>query len=113
MWKETPIPMFMDVYLFNWTNAEEVEKDWRIKPIVQELGPYVFSEHHLRVDVKWNDNNTIRFQQIRTWHFQPNMSKGTLDDKITNFNVIAAVSNNCMFTLSAMLLENFWNVVIR
>lgn len=101
MWKETPIPMFMDVYLFNWTNAHDVEKDWRIKPIVQEIGPYVFSAHHLRTDVKWNTNDTITFQQIRTWHFQPSLSNGTMEDKITNFNVIAAVSN---IILSAKIL---------
>lgn len=26
MWKETPIPMYIEFYLFNWTNAEEVTK---------------------------------------------------------------------------------------
>lgn len=92
MWKETPIPIYFKIYLFNWTNSDEVLKDWKTKPILRECGPYVFSEHHIRVNVKWNDNNTITYQQKRIWHFLPEMSNGTLSDKITNVNVVAAVS---------------------
>ncbi|GLV39928.1 croquemort [Carabus blaptoides fortunei] len=90
IWKETPIPMYMDVYLFNWTNPEEVKKDWTIKPIVEQLGPYVFSEKHTRVNITWNSNYTVSFRQIRTWHHRPDLSVGSLDDKVNSINTIAA-----------------------
>lgn len=33
MWEETPIPMYMSVYYYNCTNAEEVmDKNIRAKP---------------------------------------------------------------------------------
>lgn len=38
MWVETPLPMYMDIYFFNWTNSHELDA----KPILQEVGPYVF-----------------------------------------------------------------------
>lgn len=90
MWKETPIPMYIEFYLFNWTNSQEVLKDWSVKPNFEECGPYTFSERHIRVNVKWNDNGTLSYQQKRIWQFLPEKSKGSLDDKITNLNIIVA-----------------------
>ncbi|KAI4463521.1 scavenger receptor class b type-1 sr-b1 [Holotrichia oblita] len=93
LWKETPIPMYLNVYMFNWTNADEVLKNWTTKPIFQECGPYVFSEHHIRVNLTWNETeNTVTYYQKRIWHFQPDLSIGTLQDNITNLNVIAATA---------------------
>lgn len=91
MWKETPIPMYIEFYLFNWTNANEVIKEnWKIKPIFEECGPYTYSEHHVRVNVEWNDNGTLSYQQKRFWKFLPEKSNGSLNDKITNLNIIVA-----------------------
>ncbi|XP_067009644.2 protein croquemort [Anabrus simplex] len=92
IWKDIPIPMYMDFYLFNWTNVDEVLSDPTIPPKLEEHGPYVFREYHKRVHLSWNDNDTVTYYQIRTWHFQPEMSKGSLDDEITNINVIATTT---------------------
>lgn len=79
--------------MFNWTNPDEL-LDPNVKPHLVEMGPYVFMEKHKRVNVQFNTNNdTVSFNQIRTWHFVPEMSNGTLDDYVTNVNVIAAVRN--------------------
>lgn len=91
MWKETPIPMYIEFYLFNWTNAKEVVNNWNVKPKFEECGPYTFSEHHIRVNVEWNhDNGTLSYQQKRIWKFLPERSNGSLNDKITNLNIIVA-----------------------
>jgi hypothetical protein len=43
MWEETPVPMYIEVYFFNWTNAVEFEqRPQQVKPTFVELGPYVF-----------------------------------------------------------------------
>ncbi|CAG2054256.1 unnamed protein product [Timema podura] len=48
MWKETPVPMYMEFYLFNWTNGyifnSSADKATlaRTKPSFEQLGPYVF-----------------------------------------------------------------------
>jgi hypothetical protein len=43
MWEETPIPMYIEVHFFNWTNAEEFQQSpQNVTPEFVELGPYVF-----------------------------------------------------------------------
>ncbi|KAF4528152.1 hypothetical protein B566_EDAN016796 [Ephemera danica] len=91
MWRETPIPMYIDIYLFNWTNPEDVNNT-NIKPFFDELGPYVFRESHERVNISWKEGFLVEFNQIRTYHFMPELSNGSLTDKVTNLNVIAATA---------------------
>jgi len=85
-WHTMPVPIFMRFYFWNVTNADEVIHQ-KARPVLQQLGPYVYSEHHLKVNMTWNENGTITYQQIKTWHFQPNMSTGSLDDNVTTLNV--------------------------
>lgn len=43
MWEETPIPMYIEVYFFNWTNAAEFQqRPQETIPKFVEMGPYVF-----------------------------------------------------------------------
>ena len=43
LWKETPIPMHIEVYFFNWTNAAEFQQNpQETIPEFVEMGPYVF-----------------------------------------------------------------------
>lgn len=91
IWMNAPVPIFFEIFLFNWTNPEQI-RNHEIKPNFVQMGPYTFLEKHERVNLRWNNNNTVTFNQKRTWHFIPEMSNGTLDDKITNINVISAVS---------------------
>lgn len=87
-----PVPVYMKFMMFNWTNAEDIHKPG-FKPNLVEMGPYVFTEKHDRVNVSFHkENDTVSFDQIRTWHFEPSLSNGTLEDEVTNVNVIAAVS---------------------
>ncbi|KAH0569073.1 protein croquemort-like isoform X2 [Cotesia glomerata] len=90
MWKETPIPMYLEVYLFNWTNPQDFSVYSKVKPHFNEMGPYVFSEVDYKINQVWNDNETITFQQKRVWHFIASKSNGSLSDKITNINPVAA-----------------------
>ncbi|XP_055308069.1 protein croquemort isoform X3 [Sitodiplosis mosellana] len=89
-WIETPLPMYIKFTMFNWTNANDIHEP-SYKPDLVEMGPYVFTEKHKRVNVTFHpENDTVSFDQIRTWHFMPEMSNGSLDDEVTNVNVIAA-----------------------
>lgn len=88
-WQNTTIPLYLDFYMFNWTNPEDVFRKGA-KPKLVEVGPYVFREFHEKVVVSWNENNTVTYRQKRTWQFQPDLSGGrSLSDKITNVNVVA------------------------
>jgi len=74
MWQDLPAPMLASMYLFNVLNPEEVSNG--AKPKLQEVGPYVFTEQHHKTKLIWNENNTVTYRQIRTWHFVPELSSG-------------------------------------
>lgn len=42
MWKETPIPMYLKLYMFNLTNPDDLKNSTDVKPNFVEMGPYVF-----------------------------------------------------------------------
>lgn len=112
-WIETPLPMYIKFTMFNWTNAQEIQAA-NYKPNLTEVGPYVFLEKHKRVNVTFHsENDTVSFDQIRTWHFMPNMSVGTLDDNITNVNVIAAVSCGLIYQPPSMRFPSNRNCFVN
>ncbi|KAJ9578477.1 hypothetical protein L9F63_005297, partial [Diploptera punctata] len=87
-WKDPSSPLVLDFYFFNWTNPEEIY-NVDFKPKLSEVGPYSFKEYFDKVNVTWNKNNTISFKRRRVWYFDPEKSKGTLDDVITTLNPVA------------------------
>ncbi|CAH0581631.1 unnamed protein product [Chrysodeixis includens] len=88
IWRETPIPMYLEFHFFNITNANELLAGKREPIKVVEMGPYVYRESHKKVNITWNDNGTLTFYNQRYWHFEPEMSNGTLEDQITSINPI-------------------------
>ncbi|XP_014229611.1 protein croquemort-like [Trichogramma pretiosum] len=92
IWKETPVPMYLKMYMFNWTNFEETLKNASVKPHFDEVGPYVFREVDIKMNKTWNKNGTITFRVKRVWHFIPEESKGNLTDEITNLNPIVSTA---------------------
>lgn len=90
VWKKTPIPLTLEFFFFNWTNPEEV-RNISVKPNLQQVGPYKFSEIKEKVDVVWNDNGTVSFRQLRWWYFNASTSNGSLDDLVTTLNPVAVV----------------------
>jgi hypothetical protein len=43
LWEETPVPMYIEVYFFDWINAAEFQQNpHNVTPAFAEMGPYVF-----------------------------------------------------------------------
>ena len=61
------------------------------------------------MNIIWNENDTVTFQQIRRWYFVPELSNGTLRDDITNINAIAVVIIFSTFDISVMYLIHEWH----
>lgn len=105
-WIVMPVPMYMRYKMFNWTNAEDIDEP-NYKPNFVEMGPYVFLEEHIRVNVTFHPvNGTVSYDQIRTYHFVPEMSNGTLSDNVTSINVVAAVSIILFSTIKNIKLDD-------
>uniref|UniRef100_A0A1B0BTQ6 Scavenger receptor class B n=1 Tax=Glossina palpalis gambiensis TaxID=67801 RepID=A0A1B0BTQ6_9MUSC len=90
IWKQLPVPVTLDVYLFNWTNPQEFYRGSNKKPHFVELGPYRFIEIPDKVDIVWHtSNHSVSYHKKSVFHFDPGNSKGSLSDKITSVNTVA------------------------
>lgn len=87
-WKKPNVPLYFDVYFFNYTNSEELE-DHNIKPTFVELGPYRFREIRDKQEIKFNRDSTVTYKPISNYYFDAEASNGTLDDVIVNINIVA------------------------
>lgn len=65
------------------------------KPILNEIGPYVYREEAIKTDIKFlssdnNDNNNnskFSYKPMSTLYFEPNMSNGSEHDIIHFLNL--------------------------
>jgi len=108
IWKDVPVPMRISFYLFNLTNPEEFEKG--AKPVVEEIGPYVYREYHEKVSIDPNYSNyTISYFQRRWWIWDYEASGNcTQNDTVSLLNIVPvaaayAVKGNAMLTIGLNL----------
>ncbi|KAG5681304.1 hypothetical protein PVAND_010753 [Polypedilum vanderplanki] len=88
-WKRPSVELYFDVYLFNWTNSYKfIYPDFE-KPIFTEHGPYRFREIRDKVDIEFNNNSTVSYRLLNNYYFDEESSLGSLDDVITNVNMVA------------------------
>uniref|UniRef100_A0A2C9JPR2 Scavenger receptor class B member 1 n=1 Tax=Biomphalaria glabrata TaxID=6526 RepID=A0A2C9JPR2_BIOGL len=89
IWQDVPVPVYMQFYVFDLDNPEEVKNG--DKPSLIQRGPYTYRERRTKFDIVWNDNGTVTYKQNRTFHFVQEMSSGSETDMITTVNPIVAV----------------------
>ncbi|XP_032888825.1 lysosome membrane protein 2-like [Amblyraja radiata] len=85
-WKDPPVPVYMQYFLFHIENPEEILQGKQA--IVREVGPYTYKELRHRSDVFLYDNATISSTMHKSFVFQRNMSVGDPRvDHITTVNI--------------------------
>lgn len=67
-WKEPPVVPHMNIYIYNVTNADEFLNNGD-KPILQELGPYVYLQKWDKTNIKFNDNGTVSYNVRKRFEF--------------------------------------------
>lgn len=65
--KTPPLNPQLRVHIFNYTNTERFLSGEDDKLIVQDVGPYVYTEKTQKVDVVYNDNNTISYRVLTSY----------------------------------------------
>lgn len=60
-----------------------------MKPTFNQLGPYRFKEVRDKEDVTFHHDSTVSYNPISYYFFDAEASNGTLDDVITNINMVA------------------------
>ncbi|KAJ8706232.1 hypothetical protein PYW08_010858 [Mythimna loreyi] len=94
-WAHPPVRPFVHVYVYNVTNADEFLNNGS-KPVLDELGPYVYSEDWEKVNITNNQNGTLSFNYKRTYTFRPDLSTGLDDDAVVvpNIPMLSATSQS-------------------
>lgn len=57
-----PLDPLLKVHIFNYTNADRFIEGLDDKLIVEDIGPLTYVEKVEKVDVVYNDNNTISYR---------------------------------------------------
>lgn len=116
MWLNPPVKPYISIYPFNYTNINNVLES-NHTPVVEELGPFVYRETVERINVEFNKNGTVTYQEKRSSEFVPEMSQGDpehLTITVPNLPLISALSksanefsNFVPRKLTSMILDGF------
>ncbi|XP_014612664.1 PREDICTED: scavenger receptor class B member 1 [Polistes canadensis] len=85
-WKAPPVTPLLHIYIYNVTNADEFLNNGE-KPILNELGPYVYKQRWEKANITFNGNDTISYRIRKTYVFTPELSVGSDDDLVVVPNV--------------------------
>ncbi|XP_071846799.1 platelet glycoprotein 4-like [Apostichopus japonicus] len=103
-WKDPPFPIYMQIWVWNLTNPDEVMKG--SKPKIFQIGPYTYREYRPKTNITFDsENNTVSYISPQTYIFQPDMSVG--DPELDNFTSI-----NVPY-ITAVNQANFWGFFDR
>ncbi|XP_012709645.2 platelet glycoprotein 4 [Fundulus heteroclitus] len=89
-WAAAGAKVYRQFWLFEVTNAQEVLDDGAA-PVVTERGPYTYMTRYLAKDnITFHHNHTVSYLLPNGAIFEPSMSVGTEEDKITSLNLAVA-----------------------
>ncbi|XP_031330214.1 scavenger receptor class B member 1 isoform X1 [Photinus pyralis] len=94
-WRKPPVTPRISIYVYNVTNADDFLNNGS-KPIVEELGPYVYTEAWERMNVTFNDNGTVSYNLQKLYFFSEELSVGSEDDVVVvpNIPMLSATSQS-------------------
>lgn len=94
-WKQPPVHPVMKIYVYNVTNANAFLNDGE-KPILDELGPYVYIETWEKVNITEHKNGTISYNLKKIFQFDAEQSVGSVDDMVVmpNIPMLSATSQS-------------------
>lgn len=94
-WAKPPVEPVIKVYIYNVTNADEFLNNGS-KPILDELGPFIYVERWERKNLKFNENGTVSYNLNKMYHFDEARSKGSEDDIVVvpNIPMLSATSQS-------------------
>ena len=90
LWKDVPIPIYMQFYVFNVTNVMAVLNGG--KPYLTQKGPYTYIEKRQKFNITFNPNGTVSYRQKRIFLFDRSKSIGNESDVFLTSNPVAWVT---------------------
>ncbi|KAI8433337.1 hypothetical protein MSG28_015382 [Choristoneura fumiferana] len=93
-WARPPVRPFVKVYVYNVTNADEFLNNGS-KPVLDELGPYIYEQDWEKVNITDNENGTLSFHYKRTYTYRADLSGRSDDDAVVVPNIPMLVVGPC------------------
>ncbi|KAM8907836.1 LOW QUALITY PROTEIN: platelet glycoprotein 4 [Spinachia spinachia] len=104
-WVAAGALVYRQFWLFDVQNAEEVLRSGAA-PVVKEKGPYTYRTRYLAKDnVTFNPNLTASFVLPVGAIFDPSMSVGPEEDKVTSLNLAVAAASSLLPPVLHAVLE--------
>ncbi|CAF0851637.1 unnamed protein product [Didymodactylos carnosus] len=86
-WVSSPVPIYLFLYVFDLKNVDEFLNG--SKPVLYQRGPFVYRENRTKINIVSNANQTISYQEPRTYTFD--RSRSSEDVSTTTFTTINVV----------------------
>ncbi|XP_030558451.1 scavenger receptor class B member 1 isoform X1 [Drosophila novamexicana] len=94
-WAKPPVEPRISLYVYNVTNADDFLSNGS-RAIVDEVGPYVYSETWEKVNIVEHDNGTLSYNLRKIYKFREDLSAGPEDDVVIvpNIPMLSATSQS-------------------
>ncbi|XP_052866571.1 scavenger receptor class B member 1 [Anopheles cruzii] len=92
LWRTPPVDLYIKIYLFNVTNAEDFLAGRAEKMQIEEVGPYVYRELMSHDELVFNDNGTVSTKPHHPLIFQKSLSGNLREDDVFMMPNIALLS---------------------
>ncbi|XP_037929819.1 scavenger receptor class B member 1-like [Teleopsis dalmanni] len=94
-WAKPPVEPRINIYVYNVTNANEFLNNGS-KPLLSEVGPYVYTESWEKVNIIENSNGTISYNMRKIYVFREDLSSGFEEDVVVvpNIPMLSATSQS-------------------
>ncbi|XP_068573390.1 platelet glycoprotein 4 [Cebidichthys violaceus] len=104
-WVATGGIVYRQFWFFDVQNAQEILQNGAT-PVVMEKGPYTYKTRYLPKDnITFNSNKTVSFLLPVGAIFDPSMSVGSEEDKVTSLNLAVAAAYSLVPTVLHSMLE--------
>nr|XP_022900227.1 sensory neuron membrane protein 2-like [Onthophagus taurus] len=111
-WVTTPVPFSFKVYIFNVENPDDILRG--SKPILKELGPYVYKQHRKKDVLNVNtETDTLEYTQNLEFEFDADASEGTENDDVTVLNVALQGVLQIGEDAASLTLNRVWNKMFQ
>ncbi|XP_021699992.1 scavenger receptor class B member 1 isoform X2 [Aedes aegypti] len=113
LWRTPPVDLYIKIFLFNVTNAEQYLEGTAEKMVFDEVGPYVYRELLSHENITFYDNGTLYTKPSHPLVFQAHLSAGHKEDDVFYLPNIALLSIAQVASKHNYLIRLPLNLLIR
>ncbi|CAF1007395.1 unnamed protein product [Adineta steineri] len=86
IWRDPPVPFYISIYVFDLNDTEFLNGS--AKPRLRQRGPFVYKEERKKINIRDYPNETISYQETRSYTFVPERSGEPENVNITTVNIV-------------------------